>query len=200
MNDAFGLKGKRITSLDSLLLGDDKKASVFFLYNYYDCNSCIDSGYQLVKRIDRYFGRKYVPVISSMGSPSHAQIRNEYVEYVYNDVNDLIRKELKYIQTPIVISLDKNNVILDYIFPNVSDEDEYNRFLSFMDNVSTNFRKFSFRNKASMQIKKEELNKLLKAYYNGSFAQLVCDYIRSTGMTRQEVERLLEEIRKVKGA
>ena len=75
-----------------------------------------------------------------MGSPSHAQIRNEYVEYVYNDVNDLIRKELKYIQTPIVISLDKNNVILDYIFPNVSDEDEYNRFLSFMDNVSTNFR------------------------------------------------------------
>ena len=51
-----------------------------------------------------------------------------------------------------------------------------------------------------MQIKKEELNKLLKAYYNGSFAQLACDYIRSTEMTRQEVERLLEEIRKVKGA
>ncbi len=51
-----------------------------------------------------------------------------------------------------------------------------------------------------MQIKKEELNKLLKAYYNGSFAQLACDYIRHTGMTRQEVERLLEEMRKAKGA
>jgi hypothetical protein len=37
-------------------------------------------------------------------------------------------------------------------------------------------------------------------YYSGSFAQLVCGYIRSTGMTRQEVERLLEEMRKVKGA
>lgn len=47
---------------------------------------------------------------------------------------------------------------------------------------------------------REELTELLNAYYNGSFVQLVCDYIRSTGMTRQEVERLLEEMRKMKGA
>ena len=45
-----------------------------------------------------------------------------------------------------------------------------------------------------------ELTELLNEYYNGSFAQLACDYIRSTEMTRQEVERLLEKIRKVKGA
>ena len=42
---------------------------------------------------------------------------------------------------------------------------------------------------------KDELTQLLENYYNGSFAQLVCNYIRSTGMTRQEVERVLEEIR-----
>ena len=47
---------------------------------------------------------------------------------------------------------------------------------------------------------REELTELLETYYNGSFAQLVCDYICSTGMTPQEVERVLEEIRKVKGA
>ena len=47
---------------------------------------------------------------------------------------------------------------------------------------------------------KEELTQLLENYYNGSFAQWVYDYIRSTGMTQQEVERILEEIRKVKGA
>ena len=39
---------------------------------------------------------------------------------------------------------------------------------------------------------KEELALLLENYYNGSFVQLVCDYIRFTGMTRQEVERILE--------
>lgn len=47
---------------------------------------------------------------------------------------------------------------------------------------------------------REELTELLDTYYNGSFVQLVCDYIRFTGMTRQEVERVLEEIRNVKGA
>lgn len=47
---------------------------------------------------------------------------------------------------------------------------------------------------------REELTELLNAYYNGSFVQLVCDYIRSTGMTRQGVERLLEEMKNVKGA
>ena len=47
---------------------------------------------------------------------------------------------------------------------------------------------------------KEELTQLLNTYYNGSFVQLVCDYIRSTEMTLQEVERVLEEMRKVKGA
>ena len=46
---------------------------------------------------------------------------------------------------------------------------------------------------------REELTGLLDTYYNGSFAQLVCDYIRFTGMTRQEVERILEELRKANG-
>ena len=47
---------------------------------------------------------------------------------------------------------------------------------------------------------REEFTELLETYYNGSFAQMACDYIRSTEMTRQEVEWLLEEMRKVKGA
>ena len=46
---------------------------------------------------------------------------------------------------------------------------------------------------------KEELTELLDTYYDGSFAQMACDYIRSTGMTSGEVEELLEVIKK-KGA
>ena len=44
------------------------------------------------------------------------------------------------------------------------------------------------------EIIKEELTELLENYYNGSFSELVGDYIRRTEMTRQEVEQLLEEI------
>ena len=46
----------------------------------------------------------------------------------------------------------------------------------------------------------KELGAILEIYYNGSFAQLVCDYIRHTEMTPQEMELLLEEMRKAKGA
>ena len=47
---------------------------------------------------------------------------------------------------------------------------------------------------------KEELTELLEKYYDGFYAELVCGYICSIGMTLQEVERMLEEMRKVKGA
>ena len=65
-----------------------------------------------------------------MGSPSLYQSRNEYFDFIYLDNDDLIRKELKYVQTPIILRLDSNRVILDYFFPNVSDEEEYKRFFT----------------------------------------------------------------------
>ena len=45
---------------------------------------------------------------------------------------------------------------------------------------------------------KEELEELLEKYYNGSFVQMVCDYIRLTGMTEQEVEIVLKQVRNEK--
>ena len=39
---------------------------------------------------------------------------------------------------------------------------------------------------------KKELTELLNEYYNGSFPQMACEYIRATGMTKEEVEELLE--------
>ena len=42
---------------------------------------------------------------------------------------------------------------------------------------------------------REEFTELLDTYYNGSFSQMMCDYIRSTGMTLQEVEELLKAMK-----
>ena len=47
---------------------------------------------------------------------------------------------------------------------------------------------------------KEELTELLETHYHGSFVRLACDYIRSMGMTEEEVEELLEAMKKQKGA
>ena len=43
---------------------------------------------------------------------------------------------------------------------------------------------------------KEELTELLEMYYDASLAQMACDYIRSTGMTPEEVEELQETMKK----
>jgi dGTP triphosphohydrolase len=45
-----------------------------------------------------------------------------------------------------------------------------------------------------------EFVELLERYNDGSFARMVCDYIRLTGMTEQEVENMLQQVRNEKGA
>ena len=48
------------------------------------------------------------------------------------------------------------------------------------------------------EIIKEQLTELLETYYNGSFPQMACDYICTTGMTKEEVEELLEKMQQQK--
>ena len=47
-------------------------------------------------------------------------------------------------------------------------------------------------NKTQIQ---EELSELLNQYYDGSFARMVSEYIRITGMTETEVDALMEEMK-----
>ena len=47
---------------------------------------------------------------------------------------------------------------------------------------------------------KNQLLELLENYYNGSFAKLVHEYIRLSGISAKEVEVVLEVLTKVKGA
>ena len=42
---------------------------------------------------------------------------------------------------------------------------------------------------------KEELSEILAKYYDGSFARMVSEYIRATGMTEEKLEALLEEMK-----
>ena len=42
---------------------------------------------------------------------------------------------------------------------------------------------------------KQELSELLNQYYDGSFARMVSEYIRATGLTEAEVDALLEEMK-----
>lgn len=126
-NDIYDLVGKKIVSVDSIL--SDRKHEIIFLFNYYDCGSCIDSGFSITKRIDSLYGDRRVNIVSIMGDPSSYQKRNHYYDYIYIDQKDLIRKEMKYIQTPIILLLDSLNCVKDYIFPNASDDGKVASFI-----------------------------------------------------------------------
>ena len=42
----------------------------------------------------------------------------------------------------------------------------------------------------------QELSEFLLQYYDGSFSRMACDYIHAAGMTEEEVEALLEAMKK----
>ena len=42
----------------------------------------------------------------------------------------------------------------------------------------------------------QELSEFLQQYYDGSFSRMACDYIHATGMKEEEVEALLEAMKK----
>ena len=42
----------------------------------------------------------------------------------------------------------------------------------------------------------QELSEFLLQYYDGSFSRMACDYIHATGMKEEEVEVLLEAMKK----
>ena len=44
---------------------------------------------------------------------------------------------------------------------------------------------------------KQELSEILTQYYDGSFARLVREYIRTSGMTEEEREALVETIKRL---
>lgn len=130
IENAFNLKGQRVTSIDSVTSNNtNKMCRIIFLFNYYDCSSCIDLGFSITNKIDSLYKKKIVTVISTMGNPTFYQKRNAYHEYVYSDSEDLIRKELKYVPTPILILLDSSNYIKDYILPGSSSNKETVSFI-----------------------------------------------------------------------
>ena len=45
---------------------------------------------------------------------------------------------------------------------------------------------------------KQELSEILTQYYDGSFARLVREYIRTSGMTEEEREELVEAVNQIK--
>jgi len=113
------LTKKRITSLNKIL-GDSiiTAKHVVFLYNGFDCGTCIDIGYRVSKTIDSLVQTQMVYIISTSANIGADQLRNEYINFVHNDEHDLVRSELRYIYTPVLLFLDSTSRIDAIYYPN----------------------------------------------------------------------------------
>lgn len=110
--------GKKISSIVTIL-GDSINAEnkVILLYDGYDCENCIDVGYEMSKRIDELSDQQKVYIITTSLNIGSDQIKNGYVKYVFYDEHDIIRKELKYIYTPVLLKLDTLEKVVEVFFP-----------------------------------------------------------------------------------
>jgi hypothetical protein len=110
--------GKQLKSLNEIV-GDSiaLKDRVIFIYNGFDCETCIDIGYAIIKKIDSLSQVQMAYVIATSTNVGRDQERNSYYNYVYFDEHDVIRRELKYILTPVIIRLDTLNKIKNVYFP-----------------------------------------------------------------------------------
>jgi hypothetical protein len=117
---------KKIKSINKILF-DEKELNekkVVLVYTGFDCQSCVDKGFQIIKILSAPKVNNKVYIIASNSNIGNDQNRNNYYDFVYNDVNELIRNELKFIYTPVILVLDKDNRIIHINFPETNSNEQ----------------------------------------------------------------------------
>jgi hypothetical protein len=124
--DVDFLLGKTIKSIDSILSVKCKENYIVYIFNSNDCGSCVNEGFSLLKKLTVLYTNRVYAITPSLDNPAFLQKDYDYYEYIYRDNNDLIRRELKYIPTPVFLLLDSANKILNIHFPE-NQMPEYNQ-------------------------------------------------------------------------
>lgn len=128
------LIGKHCRSIKELNIKDidriQNNGAVLFIYNGYDCESCIKTGFKMLKSINSYSEEMFIIVIATMTNIGNDQYKYSYFEYIYNDASDLIRKELKFTPTPIFITIDTSFRIINLYNPDKLDTEGQEKYLN----------------------------------------------------------------------
>lgn len=122
------LVGKRLSSLAKIMAPDDVPPAhcVLLIYHGMDCGSCLDAGFASLGRLRN----ERVPcvVVAIDANVSEVQQRYGYYDYIYTDRGDWLRRELKYVNTPILLLLDDSLQIVDMYKPASGTEVAATRF------------------------------------------------------------------------
>jgi hypothetical protein len=101
------LLGRDISCIDSVLY-ERASSGVYLICSVYDCGSCLESAFAEVRELEKLLDTLSIKIIGVLADPTPLQVRFEYYDYVAYDVEDLIRRHLKFIPTPVFIVCDEN--------------------------------------------------------------------------------------------
>lgn len=77
------LVGKSIQSIGSIINDERENNYVILVFSFYDCETCVDAGFHIIKKIDSLSGERICYPVATMLNPSSYQQRNEYFVYIY---------------------------------------------------------------------------------------------------------------------
>ncbi len=129
---------RKILCLNNII-GDNAQNKLILLYSASDCRSCIKEGFEIIKAIDSTISAKRTAVISSGSDIAYDKISFNYKKNIYEDNKQLLRNELQYIATPILIVVDEAMVVKDAYFPTIYDSDD--DVDSFLRSITTKLTK-----------------------------------------------------------
>ena len=113
--------GVRITSIDSVLSGLVSETNIIMICSVYDCGSCLAAAFSEVEEVNRQLASGKVQIIGVLTDPTPLQTRFSYFDYIAFDADDMIRRQLKYIPTPVFIIYDKDKKVRFFHAPSSSD-------------------------------------------------------------------------------
>jgi hypothetical protein len=87
----------------------------------YDCGSCLAAAFSEVEEVNRQLVSGKVQIIGVLTDPTPLQTRFSYFDYIAFDADDMIRRQLKYIPTPVFIIYDKDKKVRFFHTPSSSD-------------------------------------------------------------------------------
>jgi len=123
---------KKCLSINKVLVEDSIRIddnSVIYLYHGLDCYTCIKRGFEITHKIDSLGHQQKVFVVGVAGNIGQEQTSFKYYNYIYQDNRDFIRKELKYLPTPIMLLINSDKEILNIIQPGDSSDEEVEEFI-----------------------------------------------------------------------
>lgn len=104
------LIGQDISIVDSVIY-DGVQSGIVLICSIYDCSSCLEKAFAEVREIDRIIKPSSVQIVGVLSDPTPLQTRFKYYDYIAYDADDLIRRRLKYIPTPVFVVCDENRTV-----------------------------------------------------------------------------------------